>query len=299
MSKKLSKTNKNKSVPEKSSIVRFLTKPENNASKSEDSISNFVQNKLASQINQCVAVANEKEAEEINENETEKKEIEKELMTEREKNEKLTNDLKKSVALIKEIGNSNLKKDIEIEKLTRQISMTSINAKPATLFSEFSGFFHTEQLNKLRSITSGKAKDSSFVLACMRFLYPNKDDLLHISLTGKMAKNQMNKKKMCPENVKIVTKMLQQRLLSEESLDGLSISKRMKNVNKLIKDAIYRITLPKHRLEKTCAHVPISKHELVSSEVTQAKDADDECRLVSTKSPVQSPISGRQKYLSG
>lgn len=281
-------------MTKKIQLCVFFPKPKKKLSgnTSENNLSNFIEKKLSSQIAKCVVIPNESQEKQIDE-----KKIEIELISERKKNEKLTSDLKKSVSLIKEINNLNLKKDIEIESLTRQISTMSINSRPSdTLFSEFSSIFQNEQLNKLRSIRSGKSKDSTFVLTCMRFLYPNKNDLMHISVTGKKAKNE-KKQKMSQENIEIVKKMLKQRLLSEESLDVLSVSERMKNINKLMKDAIYKIRSSKNYAKKSDDHTAISKQEFASREVIHTNEANAENHLISTitELPVQSPSFGKRK----
>lgn len=295
MAPKKTSAKKNNEIDEKKTIVRFFSKTENNPNgkTNENNVSNFIEEKLSAQIAKCVAVPNESQKKEIDE-----EKIEMELISERKKNEKLTNDLKKSVALIKEISNLNLKKDISIESLTRQISMVSINSRQCdALFNEFSAFFQKEQLNKLRSIPSGKSRDSTFVLTCMRFLYPDKNVLKNISVTGRKAKCE-KKEKMSQENVDILKKMLKQRLLSEESLDGFSISERMKNINKLIKDAIYKIRSPKNYEKKSDDHTAISKQEFASPEVIHT-NADAESHLISTITtlPVQLPKFGKQKYV--
>lgn len=295
-SKKSSTKTKNSEIDEKKSIVRFFSKTEKNPNgkANEKNVSNFIEEKLSSQIANCAAIPNESQAKEIDE-----KKIEMALISERKKSEKLTSDLKKSVVLIKEISNLNLKKDIEIEALTRQISMVSINSRPSdTLFNEFDGIFQKEQLNKLRSIPSGKSRDSTFVLTCMRFLYPYQNDLLNISVTGRKAKNE-KKQKMSQENLEILKKMLKQRLLSEDSLDALSISKRMKNLNKLIKDAIYKIKSPKIQAKKSDDHTAISRQEFASHEVIHTNGSNAESHLMSTITtlPIQSANCGKRKYV--
>lgn len=279
MPKKNTSTKSDNSIDEKKSILRFFSKIENNQNgkTKENNVSNFIEEKLSSQIAKCAAISNESQEKEIDD-----KKIEIELISERKKNENLTRDLKKSVVLIKEISNLNLKKDIEIEALTRQVSTMSINSRSSdTLFNEFSGIFQKEQLNKLRSIPSGKLRDSTFVLKCMRFLYPDKNDLMNISVTGRKAKNE-KKQKMCQENLQILKKMLEQRLLSEESLNELSISKRMKNINKLVKDAIYKIKSPKNNTKKSDDHTAISKQEFASHQVIHTNEANAESHLIST-----------------
>lgn len=271
-----SKKKANDKSEDKNSIAQFFINSKN-TEKSINDTQKFVQEKLASQIAKCAEIPNETQEKEIDE-----KKLEIELISERKKNEKLTSDLKKSVALIKEFSNLNLKKDIEIEALTRQISKVKIDSQRSdTLFSEFSSIFQKLQLNELRSIPSGKSKDSTFVLACMRFLYPNKNDLKNISLTGKMVKNE-RRQKMSQENIEIVTKMLNQRLLSEELLDELSISKRMKNINKLIKDAIYKIGRSKHHSNKSAAY-------------KSASHTSDELPTIGKSPSIQSPKLGKPR----
>lgn len=195
--------------------------------------------------------------------------------------------------MIKEFSTLNLKKDIEIEALSRQLSTVSIDSSD-TLFIEFDSIFKKEQLKQLRSIPSGKSRDSTFVLTCMRFLYPNQIDLLNISVTGRKAKNE-KKEKMCQENIEILKKMLKQRLLSEDSLDALSISKRMKNVNKLIKDAIYKIKAPKSQAKKS--NTAMNMPELASNGVIHTVGSNAESHLMSTitPSPIQSANWGKRE----
>lgn len=105
----------------------------------------------------------------------------------------------------------------------------------------------------------------------MRYLYPNKDQLIDVSLTGKMVKNRKTKK-MNPEKVEIITKMFKQRLLSEESLDALSISDRMNNKNKLLRDAIYKISSTKYRAKQSGPAAKIEhqvSHEADNNHVNQ------------------------------
>lgn len=169
-----------------------------------------------------------------------------ELKQEKEKNNKLTDDLKKSVALIKEITQMNLSKDLQIERLSKQLNSVSLNSKSfnpnESLFSAFSGIFAKDQLKELRSISSGKRRDSTFVLRCMRFMYPDANALNNISVTGKKFKGLV-KNKMSEDNVKIITKMLNERLVSEES-DEVFILQRLSNVKKLIRDAITKLKKP-------------------------------------------------------
>lgn len=159
------------------------------------------------------------------------------------------------MALIKEASAINLNKDIKIENLTKQLKKTSLDpplkfdaidsplkfdAKEngnQTLFSEFDGVFSKQQLKKLRSIPSGKKKDSTFVLACMRFLYPDTNILKNRSVTGRTFKKE-KKREMTPTKVKFITKILNERLVSENGLDQFD---RLERVNKLMKDAIMKL----------------------------------------------------------
>lgn len=169
-----------------------------------------------------------------------------ELKEERRKNGKLTSDLKKSVTLIKEINNINTGKDLQIEKLTKQLQQISLNSKSTgndeNLFNEFSGLFSKEQLQKLRSISTGVHKDSTFVLNCMKFMFPNANDLNNITVSGRKSKG-IKKQKMSDKDIKIIKSMLSKRIVSENA-DDASFSQRIGNVNRLMKNAICKLKNP-------------------------------------------------------
>lgn len=227
------------------SILKFLINKDS-SEKNDQNISIFVKNKIASQVEKSLSPS-------TSTIETEKADVAKtttttessslladELNNERKKNEKLSADLKKSVALIKEISSISVTKDIEIERLTKQLQNIKIcTTQPENQFTEFSAIFTNDQLKTLRSIKSGKPKDSTFILSCVRFLYPDKSVLNHISLTGKKF-NKQKKEKMSTDHVEIITKMFRQRITSEGT-DQLSTVKRMSNINKLIRDAITKL----------------------------------------------------------
>lgn len=134
----------------------------------------------------------------------------------------------------------NLGKDLQIERLIKQLQRSSLGTKTTIqdeiTFSEFSGIFSKDQLKVLRSISSGKRKDSTFVLKCVSCMYPNASVLNNISLTGKKC-NGIAREKMCEDNIKIINRMLNERINSEESDQVLTLA-RLGNVKKLIRDAI-------------------------------------------------------------
>lgn len=220
------------------SIVRFLVKKD----EKKANLSNFINRKLAAQVEASdEKVLNSEHAinttDEINV-------LVLKLEEEKKKNEQLTNDLKKSVAFIREFEAVSLTKDIQIENLSKKLESASLNSKviekDEQLFSEFSDDFYPEQLKDLRSVKSGLSRDSTFVLKCMRFLYPNPAVLNNVSLTGKLYKNQ-RKEKMCAKNVDIIRRMLQKRI-SSEGVEAPVILQRMRRMNKLVRDAITKIT---------------------------------------------------------
>lgn len=82
-------------------------------------------------------------------------------------------------------------------------------------------------MKELRSIASGKRRDSMFVLKCMAFLYPDKNVLNNISVTGKTFKG-LAKDKMPEDYSKFLKRMLNERLASEET-DEVLILLRLGN----------------------------------------------------------------------
>lgn len=173
-------------------IVRFLVKK--SVKEKTSNISDFIKQKIAAQVEVSEQQITNSEQQKTTSIETSN--FAKELAEEKKKNEQLTNDLKKSVAFIREFEAISLTKDIQIEKLSRQLERVSLDSKDEHLFSEFSDNFNPAQLKELRSVKSGLSKDSTFVLKCMRFLYPNPIVLNSVSLTGKPWK-QKRKEKMC------------------------------------------------------------------------------------------------------
>lgn len=88
-------------------ILQFFTKKSDQNNSKELSISNFIEKKLA---NCCMPENVDAEIENIPSN----IDVVNELKVEKEKNDKLTNDLNKSVDMIKEISKVNLSKDLQI-----------------------------------------------------------------------------------------------------------------------------------------------------------------------------------------
>lgn len=228
-------------MDQKNSILKFLTK-EKKESENSKSISQFVENRIGKQTHQQKKSVNDPstETKEVNE-------LREKLAEEKEKNKKLLSELKMSMTLVKNAAITNLSKDAQIEKLTKQFQKTTISPQsdPKTIkcqsqFSEFSGVFSDHQLKKLRSIKSGKTKDSKFILECMRFLYPDPTVLNDRSVTGK-AFNKQKKCELTPTKINIMKKILNQRLESEEDLSEYDAFIRLERVNKLMKDAIGKL----------------------------------------------------------
>lgn len=212
------------------SIIRFLVNKKKEENKND--ISDFVNQKIKSVIQN---EQNEEAEEVIDTHDTQY--VTAELETEKKKNQKLTEDLKKAVMLINEFNAINLNKDIEIVRLSKKVEAVSLECRnDQSLFSEFRNTFSEIQLKELRSVPSGISRDSTFVLKCMRFLYTDASVLLHISMTGKPFKQQ-KKEKMCEKNVDVIKKILNQRIASEE-IDLINVSIRMRRLSKLIRDAI-------------------------------------------------------------
>lgn len=253
------KSNKSGSTTNGNSIVRFLVKNNNNKS----NIKSYVEEKLATQVNSSQQnIPPLDEENETSSDFTEINNLKNELSNEKKKNQLLVDDLKKSVAFINDFKTINLSKDIEIEKLTKQLELASLDTN-STLFSEFDNF-NQDQLKGLRSVKSGFSRDSSFVLMAMRFLYPNPAVLNDISVTGKLYKKQ-RKEKMSEKHLNIVTSLLRERINSEE-VDQISTLKRLRRVNKLIRDAIIKMRPKKIDEEKSylpeCVNEPQHVNEL-------------------------------------
>lgn len=242
-------------MSKQNTILKFLVKEKKEEEKekkisSAQSISQFVEQKINEKTS-------EHESLDVNDLVTESKSIKDlkiELAAAVEKNKTLLTDLKMSMALIKDASVTNLNKDIQIANLTKQLKKTSLNPESLpelnaktpdyqSLFRDFNGVFSKEQLKKLRSIPSGKRKDSTFVLACMRFLYPDPNILNDRSVTGR-AINKIKKREMTPTKVKIITRILNERLESEKGLDEIEAFQRLDRVKKLIKDAIVKLKPP-------------------------------------------------------
>lgn len=223
-------------------ILKFLIKEKKEESKNSNTISQFVEKKLGKQISGPKKSVNDPltESKDVND-------VLKELAAEKQKNKSLLADLKMSMTLVKEASVINLSKDVQIDNLTKQLKKTTLNSQCESKtnecqsqFSEFSGVFSDQQLRKLRSIKSGKTKDSTFILQCVRFLYPDPSVLSDRSVTGKTF-NKQKKREMTPTKIHIITKMLNQRLQSEENLSESDAFQRLGRVKRLTKDAIMKL----------------------------------------------------------
>lgn len=127
-----------------------------------------------------------------------------------------------------------------------QIQSTKTVSENRTLYDEFGNFFDKDELKQLRSIPAGKSKDSTFILTCMRFLYRDLSVLNNRSVTGRAFKKQ-KKTPLSPWKSTLIKKMLNQRLESENGLDEVVILERMRNVVRLMKNAIGKLQ-PKNLL---------------------------------------------------
>lgn len=191
--------------------MRFLIKDQTSEKNDEEITENnkvhdFVKQKLAAQVQRIEKEPDISSTGSLTNNR--KNDLEVELENERTKNTKLTEDLKKSVALINQMSTINLNKDLQIETLSTKLQSTTLKGasdeENVSLFIEYSGIFNKSQIKMLRSLKSGKPADSTFILNCVRFLYSDSSILNDISLTGRMFKGQ-KKTKMSDENVESTT----------------------------------------------------------------------------------------------
>lgn len=239
---------KNSDVQNNHSILKYIVKKpkkiEDGLQKKNNNVFDFVKNKMSEKTKIQKVFNNEGSMCD------ETKKLKNELQIEKEKNKKLQSDLGASVSLLKSASSINLQKDIFIKKLSKDKNVTKDGEKSNNLFLEFNGHFNNDQLRQLRSIPSGKSRDSSFVLTLMRFLYPNTNVLSKKSATGK-ARNKMTKEKLTPHKKNLISDMLKERVSSENGLDDLTILQRMDNVNKLIKNAIENIVGKKSRTKSS------------------------------------------------
>lgn len=236
---------------EKNQITKFLVKIKKEKEEEEGggSVTDFAKNKISCQSNEKLKI------EKVND-ENELQRLKSELELEKKKNQHLEENVKKSVALVKEASIINLQKDIEIEQLNRRLKKIAVGHEQESdtvLFNEFNGIFNNNQLKELRSIASGKPNDFKFVRAILKFMYPDANALIDLSVTGKGRES--NKSKMNPENVKIISKILHIRLLSEEGLQESEVLKRLSNVRMLIKDGIMKLK-PKQANKSTTTTKP-------------------------------------------
>lgn len=166
--------------------------------------------------------------------------LENQLEAEKQKTVKLSHDLKTFVGLLKNVNSINMNKDIQIDRLNQKLKYLPSTQTTELLFSNHEDIFDKQQLRQLRSISSGKSKDSTFVMAVMRFLYPDTKVLGNRSVTGKM-RNKIKQKQMAPRKIEIVTDMLIQRVNSEKGITSMSVSQRIDRVKKLMRDAITKL----------------------------------------------------------
>lgn len=225
-----------------------------NKTDSNEPLSEYIKRKIELKTQPC-----QEEPKEVHANGIE--ELSRELTAERQKNEKLVNDLKKSSVIVKQACAINLSKDVQIENLTQQLKNAKLNLPSKnmhteaiemnpTLFNEFGNFFNSNELKQLRSVPSGKSRDSTFVLKCMRFLYTDLAVSANRSVTGRSFKGQ-KKQAMSPWKSTLIKKMLGQRLDTEDELDGITILVRLNNVHKLMRHAISKLQ-PKTPVVNKC-----------------------------------------------
>lgn len=245
------------------SILKFVVKkkPIENSHNANNNIFDFIKNKMIEKTRvEETTISSNKELPVCDAI----KKLNNELQNEKEENKKVQHDLSATVSLLKDASSINLQKDVCIKKLSK---ITPNNSeKPINLFDEFNGHFNDNQLKQLRSVPSGKSRDSSFVLALMRFLYPNASVLCKKSVTGK-KRNKIAKEKLTPQKKTIIIDMLKERICSEKGVDDLSVLQRMKNVNRMIKNAIEKITMKKSETEVS-NNVEPSKNQSSTNSVT-------------------------------
>lgn len=143
-------------------------------------------------------------------------------------------------------------KDEEIEKYSKEISKTKPKESPnespnseSTLnemlvtniddpYAEFAGIFNDNQLKALRAIENAVSKDSTFILAILRFLYEDElDKLSNLSLKGK------TKNKLPDEKLNIIKQMFDIRLrIALNTENTADIKDRSSRLNKLLTAAI-------------------------------------------------------------
>lgn len=218
---------------QKNTILNYIE----NKEQTNVSINSFIEKKIAAQAQKIQDQKEEtEEVRKLNE-------LQIELKEQKKRNDTLQKDSKRAVALLKEAGAVNLNKDFHISELNKKLQSVEFETKQtgdAQLFDTFAHYFSQQQLKKLRSITSGQTKDSTLVLTCMKFLYPNKNVLRNKSVDGNKYKGQ-KKDQLTPLKVKIISNMLSERLSNEKGLDSFSASMRFNRVKVLIKNAINKL----------------------------------------------------------
>lgn len=109
-----------------------------------------------------------------------------------------------------------------------------------TLFQTFANDINPKDLSKLRSMSSNKREDSTFVLNAVRFLYNNDvGKLASLSLTGR-SREMESKSKMTPEKKTKIETLFVERLSSFD-LDPAEMSARSSKFKVHIKNAFVTI----------------------------------------------------------
>lgn len=123
----------------------------------------------------------------------------------------------------------NLKKDIEIEDLSK---------KAEQITDELEIFFDTKTQKKMLLVSSSERDDSTYILMAVRYLFRDKiDSLSNYSISGR---SKSGAKEIFPEKeAEIIRKIFEKRMASLAE-KGVDITERRKpaNVNRLLKGAI-------------------------------------------------------------
>lgn len=237
---------KKKEEKQTNSMLKYVSvKKTHDQLEKNKNVFDFVKNKLSTEILKSHQIPSTPDSENSNDS----SDLTNLLNDEKNKNIQLTNDLIKSVTLLKNASALNLQKDIQIKELNHKLNNDDCQQE---IFLDFANAFKKEQLAKLRSIPAGKSRDSTFVLTCMRFMYPDPTVLSNRSVLGRRYKTKHQQ--LTPSKLQIIREILSQRISSERGIDALCVTERLKKVNKMITDAISKIK-PKTRkeLNSVCA----------------------------------------------
>lgn len=160
---------------------------------------------------------------------------------------------------ISSLKSKNNEKDSNIKALTKALDKAYkligqkeiayqelLNQKTAQNNNQY--YCHFEQLNgktlaDLRSISSGKKNDLSFVRCIVRSLY---EDDLNILTQRTAAKKTNSKNPITPQKKEIIASIFEERLTMEK-ITSIEKIRRESNLNKLIKDAIQNIITNKKK----------------------------------------------------